>query len=288
MQFLSDILIKGKAFIDNIVSTDGSPFKFLVRDTVTGEIKEKDATMPYSQGSQHKVNVADGSGGWKETNLKVDGELIRHKDGSSGIEITHNGEDDNVELEFDRLIINSDDPRIIPKSGYFGAPWQPTDTNHLVNKKYVDNEILKAVPPEPWTMLTLSSPPNNQDTDTISLDATSKNIIRLTVQFDGSEGDKYLSAQIIADASVYKHTNIMLISDLKIVSYTGVKYKFSPNKPLVSNLPDNELTVKANMDGIAWTGSFNIQNNTNINETAMEISNITVRYKIDITDFTTI
>ncbi len=77
MQFLSDILIKGKAFLDNIVSANGSPFKFLVRDTNTGEIKEKDIDIPHSQGEENNINIADGNGGLKSSSLELSINVIK-------------------------------------------------------------------------------------------------------------------------------------------------------------------------------------------------------------------
>jgi hypothetical protein len=154
MQFLSDILIKGKAFIDNIVTANGSPFKFLVRDNETGEVKEKDISIPSSQGQENVVNVSDGSGNFKQTHLEINGDIIRSQYKTQGYDSEIALYDDGIMIQKANTIEVIADHAELRKRD--NSEYSPTTDRCLVTKKYVDDKTEQT--PQPHYYSEFSQP----------------------------------------------------------------------------------------------------------------------------------
>ncbi len=235
-----------------------------------------------SQGADDKVNVADGKGGWKATYLEISTSTLRHKDtnNNSGITIDEDGKNDSIEIDYDEFTIKSDDPRIYRKTFDLGTPgWIPTHDDHLVNKKYVDDTVNNAVPQDVWYTASLgaswSSGANTEQIDISDYTAAS---VTLTIKCSGSDGAKRLSADMVVNASIYKHTANRYISDIKVVSFAGVKIDDITGTPTVSTLLQGEIKIVANMTGSVWNGTFNIQNQTE----GVVVDAIDIQYKQDV------
>ncbi len=275
MKVLSHILFKGDIEADNLPSVNGGTYESLFVDS-SGKVHKGAATGgSESQGGEDKVNVADGSGGWLKTNLHIYGALIRHKDGSSGIELTHDGQDDDAELQFDKLVIKSDNPTIKKKTGE--ALWVPTNDHHLVNKRYVDDKVAEAVSEDVWVTDIISEAGQYVTTKPVSLSQYVGASVRMTLQcFASVGGDSRLSAEIVIAAAAYKHNVHMYIGDLKVVSHAGMKVTnlMLPPPYVVEDVPHGDIRVTPVISVGVWTGEFKVENQA--------MDNMTIEYKYNI------
>jgi hypothetical protein len=277
MQFLSDILIKGKAFLDNIVSANGSPFKFLVRDTNTGEIKEKDIDIPHSQGEENNINVSDGTGKFKETQLLVEGTKIKNKYDSlqydSEISIYDDGIINQKALTID---IKADETYLSKRDG---SEYTPTHNRSLVTKKWVEEQVQPAQSDmDFWETHTVNQNSNRiYSLNNYITDLSGNFIVTFKLRYVGTVNQDYY-------ITIYRNMTLplrvlssqrMFASSLKIDSTGGIVVFDHPNSavPAVTDFPDNfcvpyitksgnniRLNVPNNLIGFnaSMTGAVNI------------------------------
>ena len=220
MDFLSDIIHKGKVYFQSIVEANGSPLKFLLRNTETGEVVEKDITIPSSAGDEDVVNTSDGSGGFKETQLRIDNDKIGNKYAAG----THHDatitiyDDGIIDVNANSLELKSEQATLQNQANEAYNPMYP---DSLVTKRYIDEKVSL-----PWIDLQTINDTEYKNTSQLSLVTGNAYDLKLEVKWKYSVGTTRITGKLKAIASVY-HTQVGLvlrtfIGDINVIEFNGV------------------------------------------------------------------
>ena len=207
MKVLSDILFKGEVAVDELPSVNGGSVDSVVIDS-NGKLRK--ASLSGSVGAIHNVNTSDGSGGFQENLLAIESKNLRPLktatkavDNNSGISFVGSVMVDSHDIisHAPKIEIHSDEPLV--KSGSGGA-FQPSKDDHIVNKKYVDDQVSEIIiPEEKW-----------EEAYFTTVGGINRALINVPLENSGAE--YYVDSELVFKINLAEHPNIRLSAHKKL------------------------------------------------------------------------
>ena len=285
MQFLSDIYIKGKPFFENISEANGSSIEFLVvkedaegeGEEADGEVLRKKITIPSSAGIEDVVNTSDGSGGFKETLLKVEGDKIKNKYGDEDYPSEISIYDDGLlDIAANDIGIRAEHAHLqrFPSGEYI-----PERPSSLVTKKYVDEKLVGQ-----WVV---HNAINITESVTIAVPVTKAEqgyTCKFGIQCKAVDGNDRFVVEIEGVAVIYDvrigDNREAFTSGVDITSFSGalIPHQFAPNCAPIRKANIDDITVSI-VKGSKFGLNVNVKNNV--------MDNMLIRTNIEMVEYKT-